>query len=275
MTGLTLTLREKPAQRVDMSPLIPRELAGRKLAEIAGFELACGNRMLRVDALFELSGGPLTDPGGEITIAGATGLLDRIGAGMTQGAITVSGDAGAYLGTAMRGGVLRVSGHAGPFAACALAGGEVHIGGDAGDFLGGALAGARVGMRGGLVAVAGNAGERAGDHLRRGILLVAGSTGPYCGARMIAGSIVVLGAPGPYVGFSMRRGTILLAHPPERLLATFNDCGTHNLPFLWLLYDQAKIHGAAFAGLESVGERVHRFAGDRGVGGQGEILLAE
>lgn len=275
MSALTLTLREPPAQRVDMSPLIPRELAGRKLAEIAAIELACGNRMRRVDELFDLSGGPLTDPAGEIEIAGGSGLLDRIGAGMTQGAITVAGDAGAYLGLMMTGGTLRVSGAAGPFAACALAGGEVHIGGDAGDFLGGALAGERVGMRGGLVAVGGNAGARAGDHLRRGTLLIAGSTGPYCGSRMIAGSIVVLGETGPNVGFSMRRGTILLARRPERLLATFNDCGHHDLPFLWLLYDQAKAHGAAFAGLEDVGERVRRFAGDRGVDGQGEILWPE
>lgn len=275
MSGLTLTLREAPRQRVDMSPLLPRELAGRKLADIAAFELACGNRMLRVDELFELSGGPLTDPNGEVTIESATALLDRIGAGMTQGAITVAGDAGAYLGLAMSGGTLRVSGSAGPFAACAMAGGAVHIGGDVGDYLGGALAGERVGMRGGIVTVAGNAGARTGDHLRRGTLMIAGATGPYCGARMIAGSIVVLGAAGPYIGFSMRRGTILLARKPERLLATFNDCGSHDLPFLWLLYDLAKSHGAAFPGLEAVGERVRRYAGDRGVGGQGEILVAE
>jgi len=275
MTVLTLTLRTDPPQRVDMAPLVPRELAGRRLAEIGAWELPCGNRRLRVDDLFELSGEPLTDPGGEIAIAGGTGHLDRIGAAMTEGRITVTGDAGGYLGQGMTGGAIHVSGTVGAYAACRLHGGEIHIGGDAGDFLGGPLAGGRAGMRGGLVAVAGNAGARAGDRLRRGILLIAGSTGPYCGSRMIAGSIVVLGSTGPSVGFSMRRGTILLAHKPERLLATFNDCGSHNLPFLWLLCDQAKIHGAAFAGLEEIGERVRRFAGDRGVDGQGEILFAE
>lgn len=275
MTALTLKLRTDSPQRVDMSPLIPRELAGRRLADIAAWELATGNRRVRVDELFELTGGPLTDPNGEIVISGANGRLDRIGAAMTQGRIAVEGDAGAYLGQAMSGGAIHVSGNAAAYAACALAGGEIHIGGDAGDFLGGALAGERVGMRGGLVSVAGDAGARAGDHLRRGTLLIAGSTGPYCGSRMIAGSIVVLGETGPNVGFSMRRGTILLARKPKRLLATFNDCGSHDLPFLWLLYDQAKARGVAFKGLDKVGERVRRFAGDRGVGGQGEILFAE
>jgi formylmethanofuran dehydrogenase subunit C len=273
---LRLALREEPRQRVDMSALIPRELAGRKLAEVAALLLPCGNRLARLDALFELSGEPIASPvSGEIAIENGSPRLDRIGAGMTTGSISVSGDAGAYAGFGMKGGSIIISGSAGVYAACAMEGGEIRIGGNAGDFLGAALPGERVGMRGGLVSVTGNAGGRAGDRMRRGVLLIAGDTGPYAGSRMVAGTIVVLGHAGDFTGLAMRRGTILLSRAPKRMLATFNDCGGHNLQFLWLLYDQARRFGSEFAVLNNIGERVRRFAGDRGVGGQGEILIAE
>jgi formylmethanofuran dehydrogenase subunit C len=276
MSGLVLTLLKPPAQRVDMSPLSAKALAGRKLAEIAAIPLQCGNRTLRVDELFKVSGEPLGLPQeSAITIRKSTARLDRIGYGMTAGTLEIEGDAGAYLGMAMTGGTLRVSGSAGPFAACVMAGGEIHIGGDAGDFLGAALPGDRVGMQGGFVSVAGDAGARAGDHLRRGMLLIAGNADAYCGSRMIAGTIVVLGKAGDFIGFGMKRGTILLARKPERLLATFNDCGSHDLQFLPLLAESAKDAGKPFAALSCFGKRVRRYAGDRGVAGLGEILIRE
>jgi len=276
MSALVLTLREPPRQRVDMAGLDPRALAGRRLAEVAAAPVACGNRTLRLDALFEVSGDPIATPdSGEIEIRNASSRLDHIGAGMRAGTIAVAGDAGAYCGAAMKGGILRVSGSVGAFAACAMESGGIHVGGDAGAFLGAALPGERVGMRGGVVSVAGNVGARAGDHLRRGMLLVAGNAGPYCGSRMIAGTILVLGGIGDFIGFGMKRGTILLAAGPARLLATFNDCGSHDLQFLPLMYDKAREAGPAFAELAGFGSRVRRWAGDRGVGGQGEILIRE
>lgn len=276
MSGLVLTLREPPAQRVDMSVLTPDPLAGRKLDFVAAMTLACGNRQLRVGDLFEISGTPVEPrEKAHIAIRNASSKLDRIGNGMKAGVMVVEGDAGAYAGFAMKGGRLEIGGNAGPFAAAAMSGGEIAIGGDAGDFLGSAIPGDRAGMRGGVVAVAGNAGERIGDHLRRGMLLIAGDTGPYCGARMIAGTIVVLGQAGDFVGFGMKRGTILLSRAPARMPVTFNDCGSHDLQFLSLMFEFAKGRGKAFAPLDGFGGRVRRLAGDRGVGGLGEILIRE
>lgn len=275
MSGLVLTLREAPKQRVDVSPLTPTALAGKKPAEVAAITLLCGNRRIRADALFDIAG-TMVMPGdeGSVTIKKATTRLDRIGAGMKAGTISVEGDAGAYAGFGMTGGVIEISGSAGVFTASTMEGGEIRIGGDVGDFLGAALPGERVGMRGGVVKVFGDAGARAGDQLRRGMLLIAGDAGPYCGARMIAGTILVLGKTGDRIGFGMRRGTILLAHAPAQMLATFNDCGQHELQFLRLLTQH--IGGAKpFAALKRFGDRVRRYAGDRGVGGQGEILIRE
>lgn len=276
MSGLVLTLRESPAQRVDMSALTPDPLAGRTLDYVAAMTLPCGNRKLRVDELFEISGKPVEPrEKAQIAIRNASSKLDRIGSGMIAGTIAVEGDAGAYAGFGMKGGRLEISAGAGPFAAAAMSGGEISIGGDAGDFLGGALPGDRTGMRGGLVTVAGDAGARAGDHLRRGMLLIAGAAGPYCGARMIAGTIVVLGQAGDFIGFGMHRGTILLWREPARMPATFNDCGSHELHFLSLMFDYARGRGKTFAALDRFGCRVRRLAGDRGVGGLGEILIRD
>lgn len=276
MTGLVLTLREPPRQRVDMAPLTLRDLAGRSVKDVASLTLACGNRSLRVDELFDVSGTMVMPrEQGRLTIRNGSPKLDRVGFGMTDGNIAVEGDVGAYAGMGMTGGNLRISGSAGPFAACVMEGGALHIGGNADEFLGSALPGDRVGMRGGVVSVDGNAGARAGDHLRRGMLLIAGDAGPYCGARMIAGTILVLGEIGDFIGLGMKRGTIMLSHEPARLLATFNDCGSHQLQFLPLLFEAARNAGPAFASLGKFGSRVRRFAGDRGVGGQGEILIRE
>ena len=276
MTGLVLTLREPPSQRVDMSALTPRALAGRAPKDVAALTLPCGNRSLRVDELFQVSGTMvLPREEGRIAIRKATSRLDRIGFGMTHGTVIVEGDSGAYAGMGMTGGSLRISGSVGPFAACVMAGGELRIGGDAGEFLGAAVPGERIGMHGGVVSVAGNAAARAGDELRRGTLLIGGNAGPYCGARMIAGTILVLGEIGDFLGLGMKRGTILLARKPKRLLATFNDCGSHHLQFLPLMFEAARDAGPAFARLKKFGNRVRRFAGDRGAGGQGEILIRE
>ena len=56
MTDLTLTMKYRPNQRVDMSPITCDKLAGLELAEIAAIELQNGKRKIRVDDLFSLTG---------------------------------------------------------------------------------------------------------------------------------------------------------------------------------------------------------------------------
>jgi formylmethanofuran dehydrogenase subunit C len=103
----------------------------------------------------------------DLRLIGDCGKLDRIGAEMTRGAITIEGDAGAYLGHAMRGGRIRAHGSVGIGAAMEMRGGEIEIDSGAGDFLGGARPGEMKGMSGGLVVVRGDAGDRVGDRMRR------------------------------------------------------------------------------------------------------------
>jgi len=266
MSVLTLTLKTQTQQRVDCSPLTPDKLAGKSVLEIAAVELQCGNRKLRTDALFDITG----DDASNIGIHNSNGKLDYIGAHLHGGRITVHGSAGSYLGFQMRQGEIILHGNADAYAASGMAGGTLHVHGNVGDFLASAIPGDRKGMKGGLVIVTGNAGDRIGDQMRRGIVLIEGNAGAYCASRMLAGTIGVMGSVGEYVGFGMRRGTLLLFAPP-RLHCTLQDCGSHTLPFLNLMFKSWRGLPSKIAALDQ--NRVRRFAGDVANDGKGEILI--
>jgi formylmethanofuran dehydrogenase subunit C len=270
LSPLTFTLRCTPAQTVDLSPLVPDKLAGKRREEIARIDLACGNRRLRVAELFDMDGEHAEDG---IAIRGSTDRLTHIGARMEHGTISVEGGCGPYAGLAMRGGEIVIQGDAGAFAGSGMRAGMIEIRGNAGDFVGSALPGDKQGMRGGTIVIGGNAGDRLGDHLRRGIILVRGDAGAFCGARMLAGTIMVCGRVGESPGFGLKRGTLLLAHAPAGLLATFQDSGEHALLFLKLLEKHFQRAGGPFNDFLPLPTRVRRYCGDHATGGKGEILL--
>ncbi len=141
--------------------------------------------------------------------------------------------------------------------------GQISIEGDCGDFLGSQ-------MRGGTINCQGNASDRVGDLMRRGLILIDGNAGEYCGSRMIAGTIGVYESVSRYVGFGMKRGTILLTKTPQ-LHATIQDCGTHSLPFLALLFKSFNGLTTRFNAIKN--RRVQRYAGDLACNGNGEILI--
>lgn len=268
MSALTLTLKQQPAQRIDMAPLSCHLLNGLSLAEIAALTLQCGKAKLRVDDLFTLEG----EDTQHIVLNNACDKLDYIGKELQSGAMTVNGDAGAYLGLGMKQGCITVTGNVGIFAAAEMKKGLITINGNAGDFLGAALPGNKMGMKGGVVLVKGNVGERAGDHMRRGNILIEGNAGDYCGARMTAGTIAVMGQTGKFLGYAMRRGTLLLWQTPQ-LMASFNDCGAHTLSFLPLLFKSYQKLESKFADKALCFNRVRRYAGDMSEKGRGEILV--
>lgn len=268
MSALTFTLKADLKQRVDCSPLTPDLLTGKTSDEIAATVLQSGNRKLRVDEVFAVSG----DDASQVVFAGATAKLDFIGKSMASGHISVEGNAGSYLGMQMKGGVIGVSGSVDAYGACELRNGEIRIGGDAGDYLGAALPGNKKGMQGGIVIVKGSVADRCGDHMRRGAILIEGNAGAYLGTRMTAGTIGVLGMVGAYPGYGMRRGTLLL-NVPCSIPATFNDCGSHTLGFLPLLLKSFQAYRTEFGSLASSASRVRRYVGDLSGQGKGEILV--
>jgi formylmethanofuran--tetrahydromethanopterin N-formyltransferase len=265
---MTFTLKSQTKQRVDMSPLVPANLTGKSLDDIAKIMLQCGKPLIPVGELFDISGG---DPQ-NIIINNSFDKLDFIGKELENGTITVNGDVGAYLGMGMKSGLITLNGNAGLYAACEMKKGTLEINGNTGDFLGGALPGNKMGMKGGTILIKGNVGARAGDHMRRGLILIEGDAGDYCGSRMTAGTIAVMGSTGRYLGYAMRRGTLLLWNKPQ-LLPSFNDCGAHTLGFLPLLFNSFKQINSKFAESTAAFNRVQRYAGDMSEIGRGEVLV--
>ncbi len=266
MSALIFMVKQETSQRVDMSPLVCQLLKGLSVAEIAAIELQNGKRRIRVDELFEITGSDTQN----IVIKKSFSKLDFIAKELQEGSVVVEGEAGAYLGMGMKSGAITVDGNVGLYAACEMKNGLLTINGDAGDFLGAALPGNKQGMKGGTVIVKGNVGQRAGDHMRRGTMLIEGCAGDYCGSRMIAGTIAVMGSTGRFLGYAMQRGTILLWRQPQ-LSATFNDCGSHTLTFLPILFKSFKKFNSKFAG-ESF-NRVQRYGGDMAEKGRAEVLV--
>jgi formylmethanofuran dehydrogenase subunit C len=264
---LVLTLKERPPERLDLSPLLPHLLAGKTANEIARIGVQTTRWPLMVGDVFRVRMGDAR----RVHIEDACDRLDWIGHGMVDGEIVVDGDAGSRAGRLMTGGNLTITGSAGPWAASGMRGGTIEIRGDAGDRLGGPLPGEMAGMRGGVVIVRGDAGERIGDRLRRGTIVVEGRAGAWAGSRMIAGTLVVGGSAGPLPGYLMRRGTIVLGSAAT-LSPTFIDCGKHDLVALRLL---ATFVTRTSARASKVLQRsLRRFAGDMAVLGKGEIFLA-
>jgi formylmethanofuran dehydrogenase subunit C len=264
---LILTLRERPEQRLDLSPVMPQSLAGKTAAEIEKIELQTTRRRVTVADVFRVRMGDAM----HIRIEGSCDRLDQIGQQMTDGEITVEGDVGARAGRLMSGGRLMVRGSAGPWAASGMTGGALEISGNAGDRVGGPWAGEVAGMRGGVVVVRGRVGERAGDRMRRGTVIAEGGAGAYAGSRMIAGTLVVRRKAGPLAGYLMKRGTIVLGEGSDELSPTFVDCGVNDLVAVRLM---ARFFGAYSSRAAAIFARpLRRLAGDMAVLGKGEIFL--
>jgi formylmethanofuran dehydrogenase subunit C len=263
---LVFTLRGRPDQRLDLSPLVPHRLAGLTESDIEKIELQTTRRRVVVADVFRLRMGEAE----QVRIEASCDRLDRIGHEMTGGEVVVEGDVGPRAGRLMKDGRLTVRGSTGPWAASGMKGGTIEIFGDAGERLGGPVAGEVAGMRGGVVLVHGRAGERAGDRLRRGTIVVEGDAGAYAGSRMIAGTLVVLGRTGPLPGYLMKRGTIVLGDKSEELSPTFIDCGVHDLVALRLMASFLGGYGARAGKLFR--RPLRRLAGDMATLGKGEIF---
>jgi len=271
MSRLTLTLKATPELPLDMSPVVPATLAGRRLAQIRALKLQQGRRRVSLGDWFEVEGE--TDAT-DLLIDGAAPVLHRVGAGLSGGTMEVRGNCGHEAGLRMRGGVLKIRGDVGDGPGLGMRGGLLDIEGHAGRYAGGPAPGDVTGMKNGTILVAGNLGDRAGDRMRRGLIATGGNVGAFCGSQMVAGSIVVLGDCGSGLGTGMRRGSIVLTKPASTPGTHFKLTGEFELAFLPLLVRHLSELKPAWAARLARLARVNRWVGDAGNGGFGEILIA-
>lgn len=265
MSALCFELKERPEQRVDLSPLVPARLDGLNRKEIEALPINTTRTKLTVGDAFKVKGRDVE----KLLFVDTDDRCDRIGAHLAGGEIVVEGDAGTLLGAKMRRGKIAVHGGAGVLAGASMAGGEITVRHDVGDQAGGVAFGETMGMKGGFISVGGDAGALLGERLRRGLIVVGGKAGDYAGGRMIAGTLLLRGGAGRYAGYGNRRGSLIFAEKPKAILPTYSDSGVMNFDYLRLLEKWLRDQGMRIR----ISPRARRLMGDMAVLGKGEMLI--
>jgi formylmethanofuran dehydrogenase subunit C len=271
MKAVTLRVKNAPRFRVDASNLLPSVLAVIAPAEWPRIVLQGAGETCVLGDLFEISQGRADQL--SLAIEGDVPWLDRLGANMNEGTLTVHGHAGDYAGIKMSGGELHIQGDTGRFAACEMQGGRMTVRGSAGDFAAAALPGDMEGMTGGTLAIHGRAGARLADRMRRGTVLVGGDAGDFAASRLVAGTVCIGGKAGAHLGYGMRRGTVFLAHAPSSIPPTFTE-GGRGFEVFWRLFTRMLAREAAPFSTYAGNVLPRRYAGDLAVDGRGELLIA-
>ena len=264
---MALRLRAPVEGRLDLAGVAPDRLAGLTEREIARTRVWSGSRQAELGDFFAVRG----QRGDILRIEGDLSRVDGIGAGMTSGQLIVEGNTGRRTGERMSGGVIRVSGSVDDDAGAGMSGGVLTVGGDAGDRLAAALPGASKGMTGGEVIVAGSAGRETAARARRGLVVVCGRCGDEAGRAMIAGTLVALGPIGAHPGRGSKRGSIVAAGAIA-VPSTYRFACTFHPPHVRLTMTYlTRRHGLAIPDAVRDG-LYHRYCGDAGDPGKGEIL---
>ncbi|MGQ3674997.1 formylmethanofuran dehydrogenase subunit C [Xanthobacter sp. TB0139] len=265
-----LSLKQKPELRVDLRGLLPATLANLSLGQVQALPVAHGRHMLELGELFTIHEDSSGDAG-HLLLEGELARADHIGAGLTEGHITIHGDVGDYLGADLAGGSILVTGHARDLVACEMNGGRIQIDGNVGDFVASARPGSMDGMRGGTLVIGGAAGARLGDRMRRGTVAVSGPVGDFAASRLVAGTLAFGSTVGLHPAYAMRRGSLIFAGEAPRLSPTFVPSYAE-LDVGWGLLARSLARlGGPFSGL--VEARPSRFLGDIAVDGQGELWI--
>jgi formylmethanofuran dehydrogenase subunit C len=269
---ISLRWKDATALPVEAGPLRPDALAGQSADRIAGLPIRVGNTTADVGDLFDVSG-ELSD--GQVMFEGDLRSTRGLASGLTEGRITIHGDAGLGVAARMSGGVVEVFGSVGDGAGQEMRGGFLRIHGTAGHGLGGAAPGSRVGMKEGVILADGGAGDDVGLAMRRGLVAVAGAVGNGVGRAMVAGSVFVFGTVSRYPGLSMRRGTLaLFGGGAESILPTFAPSGFHR-PHVMSIYLRRLATWGFSAAAAGFSGPFARYNGDLVGKGQGEILVWE
>ncbi len=273
---ITLRLKVAPDARVMADVVAPDRFSTLSNREIGALPvwLSCatrdGNAMPRHAAplgeLFDIRG----ERASTVQVSGDLRAIDRLGADMGGGILTIEGDAGVGVGYMMRGGAINLSGSAGSDAGLAMAGGTLTIGGSAGDRLGGPLPGASRGMTGGEIFVNGSAGREAASAVRRGLVVVGGDAVD-AGRAMIAGTLIVGGAITGTIGQWNKRGSII-AIGGATVPPTYRYACSYRPPYLRVLFQYLRSRAVPVDGRIATG-RYARYCGDISQVGKGELLI--
>jgi len=261
VASINFTLKRTPKVPVYVECLTPDKLKGKTSEEIREVEVLEGNSTNILGDLFDVTvGGGGSNPDEvTLTIDGDLSKFRYVGRGMTDGALTINGDAGFYLGQEMEGGSIRVNGNAGSWVGSMMRGGLIEINGNVGDFLAAPYRGTREGMANGTILVHGNAGIQAGRGMTDGLISIDGNVGLYVGLGMQSGTIVVKGDCEGRPGAEMKGGKIILLGRISQLLPSFTYSE---------MKEKVKVGG------EKIAASFFVYGGDMLRGGGGKIFVS-
>jgi len=146
---------------------------------------------------------------GPVVIQEAAHLHGLVG-GFKDGAVTIGGDGGDYLGVLNDGATIRVKGNTGRYLADNMTRGEVIVEGDAGYGVGAYC-------YGGTIVVDGNAGDFTAVMNKGATIIVKGNVGDDVATYMLAGELVIVGDAGKNLGNYLIRGSIYVGGEWESL----------------------------------------------------------
>ncbi len=130
--------------------------------EILKLPVFLGNQKCQLGDFFEVDG----EKSVYLELRGDLSRVKWIGRAMTQGSITIQGNAGMHLGAFMSGGTITVHGNSGDWLGAEMSGGLIHIHGKASGQVGAAYRGSNNGMQGGEIVINGSAGIEVGMRMR-------------------------------------------------------------------------------------------------------------
>lgn len=161
MNSLTFTFKTTPSLKLNCGNLTPNVLAGLTLTQIKNLPLSHSKNAPKVADFFDVSG----DNTQNILFKNSTSQLDYIGHKMTQGTITIAGNAGDFLGANMQNGTIICQGNVGDRLGDQMRRGLILVDGNAGDYCASR-------MIAGTIGVYGNVGQYTGFAMRRGTVLL-------------------------------------------------------------------------------------------------------
>jgi formylmethanofuran dehydrogenase subunit C len=247
--GLVARLKSPLEQRADFGEVLAGPWTSLSATEIARRPVYLErDGPVGLGDLFDIAG----KPEGRLRFTGDLKCADRVGAGLSEGEVTVEGDLGREAGMGLAGGTLDISGDAGPRA-------------------GAAPLGFKRGMTGGELIVRGATGAEAGAAMRRGLIVVAKEGGERAGLGMIAGTIILLASAGAETGLWSKRGSVValggITPPP-----TYSYACTYQPIVLHLMLTRLRDKYSLPLQRKHLTGFYRRYSGDMAELGKGEIL---
>lgn len=269
MSVTHLKMHTQPDVPLETEVINPSVFASLSQSGIEYLEVMHGNVKCKLGDFFKVTGkGELV-----IHVEGDLSRVKLVGAGMTEGKITIDGDVGMHLGVGMSGGEIMVNGSAGDWVGPEMSGGRITIKKNAGHMIGSAFRGQSSGITGGEIFVHGNAKNEVGNAMRRGLIVIGGNAGDFTGVNMLAGTIIVLGELGIRTGAGMKRGTIVSLQDAPILPSFEYSCTYHPL-FLRLYFTRLRANGFKRKIQEKhLSGKYKRYSGDGIELNRGEVLL--